>query len=147
MKRLGSISALLFATICLAILSALALARFRPPSALASALFSQADGSSCQSLCVFGIQPDQSDMFAALQAQPLLNQLESYTPNSPGDVVEGYQGDAMRIQASQDRQWIEVQFAQNFRGAPPSTHPLPPGLKGQLALAELIDRYGPPDYA
>jgi len=147
MRRFGGLVLLLIACYSLAILAALGLAHFKSPSTLATALFSEPGGSPCQSLCVFGVQPDQSDMFAALQAIPQLEQLDFYTPNSPGDVVQGYQANAMRIQASQDRQWIEVQFEQNFPSAPPSTRPLPPTLRGQVSLADVISIYGPPDYA
>ncbi|HLY26572.1 MAG TPA: hypothetical protein VKQ72_09550 [Aggregatilineales bacterium] len=146
MKRFYASVVLLLVCCLAAIVGSICLGHFRRTSSLAKILFSAPDGSLCRTLCLIGVEPDQSDMFATLRALSVLKQLEFYTPNSPGDRVEGYQANAIRIQASEQRQWIEVQFAQNFAGTPPTSYPLPEALKGDVSLAEVIAVFGPPEH-
>src|SRR5947209_7626268 len=92
--------------------SVLLLSRFigtlYPLPPLTAKLFTQLDGQPCQIPCLFGIHPDQPNIFAALKVHPALNGVDSYIRGNDLDKITGYQTDSFRIQASEYEQWIDI---------------------------------------
>src|SRR5436190_9029308 len=117
MRRLGMFVLLPSMLFVVAIFVARWVGSLRPLPTLAAALFTEHDGTACRTPCILGIHPDQTDMFAAMKAHPLLSPMDLNITGNDLDKTESYRSDVVNIAGSEYQKWIGISLKGNFPAA------------------------------